>query len=83
VKKGVFRNTQSFQGHYIVATHVTHGGNFQPCVVAGIKDLHQETNKHLTFRAAAYQVVKVVDLCVVPASCLGLSFTDLVAAVML
>jgi len=44
-----FRNTQQFQGLDIVGTHVTHGGNnFQSCIVAGIKDLHQEINKHLT-----------------------------------
>jgi hypothetical protein len=45
----LFRNTLMFQDLGVVANHFTHGGNnFQSCTVAGITNLHQEINKHLT-----------------------------------
>ena len=54
----LFRNTHQFQGLDLVCTHVTHGGNnYQSCIVAGIKNLHQEMNKHLILSASANQIV--------------------------
>jgi hypothetical protein len=48
-ERELLRNTHMFQDLGIVAKHFTHGGNnFQSRNVAGIMNLHQEINKHLT-----------------------------------
>ena len=53
----LLRNTQLFQGLDNVGTQVTHSGNnYQSCTVAGIKNLHQEINKHLTLSDTANQI---------------------------
>ena len=52
----LFRNTQLFQDLNILGTHVTKGGNnYQSCIVAGIKNLYQEINKHLNLSASTNQ----------------------------
>jgi hypothetical protein len=48
-ERELFRNTHTFQDLGVVANHFTHGGNnFQSCTVAGVMNLHQEINMHLT-----------------------------------
>ena len=54
----LFRNTQQFQGLDIVGIHAAHGdSNFQSCLLAGIKNIHQEIKKHITFSATMNHVV--------------------------
>jgi hypothetical protein len=57
-EKRLFRNTHLLPGLDTDGTHVTRGGNnFQFCIVAGIKNFHQEINKHVTFSAPMNQVL--------------------------
>ena len=50
-------NTQLFQGLDVVGIHVTHSGtNLCSFIIAGIKNLHQEINKHFTLSASMNQV---------------------------
>jgi len=45
------------QGLDIASTHLKHGiNNYQSCIVAGIKNLHQENYKRLTLSTSANQV---------------------------
>jgi len=53
----LFRNTQLLQGLDTVGTHVKHGSNnYQSYIVADIKNLHQDNNKHLTISASANHI---------------------------
>lgn len=54
----LFRNTHQFQGLDIVGICVAHGvNNFQSCILAGIKNLHQEINTHTTLSASTNHVI--------------------------
>jgi hypothetical protein len=54
----LFRNTQLFQGFDVTGIHVTRSGNnVHSCTVTGIKNLHKEINKHLTFSTFVNQAV--------------------------
>jgi len=55
--KCLFKNIQLLQGLDIASTHLKHGiRNYQSCIVAEIKKLHQEKYKRLTIRTSANQV---------------------------
>jgi len=52
----LFRNTQLLKGLDIVVTHEKPGSNnYQSCIVAGIRNLHQEYNKSSSLCASMNQ----------------------------
>jgi len=56
-KRCLFRNTQLLEVLDIFGTYIKHGGNnYQSCILAGIKNLLQEKNKHLTLSASKNQI---------------------------
>jgi len=56
-EKCLFRNTQLLQYLHMVGTHVKQGGNnYQSCIVAGIKNILQENNKHFTLSVSTNQI---------------------------
>jgi len=46
----------SFQKHSNVSRFWHGGNNFQSCIISGIKNIHKETNKHLTLSTFVNQV---------------------------